>query len=293
MKICNPTLGMRKDSGSGGEVYERELTADLARLADFHCHYVAKGFGRPPLVWALMTPVLRRCNGILRIHSLRYLGIPAILSRRPYVAHCHHLERGPWRPLEKFVLKRAWRVTVDSLATEIQVVGAGLWDTTKIHWVPGGVRWSARFPSFGKRVLFLGQKKWRKNPTFLAQLKMVDCFGPGWPSGPIPEYEKFNLYRGAALFVFPSLLEGFGLPILEAMAAGVPVIVSLTPALGELVQDGVQGRVLPLDLGLWAETIRGLLADPALRWKMGDAGIDRAKTFTWDRAARAWLKAVA
>lgn len=297
MIVCNPTLGMEPNSASGGEVYEREFCRALESVAEVHYHRPPRFRGRPPLIWAAMTRTLLQCEGVLRIHSLRYLGIPAVLSGRPFIAHCHHLEPGPWRPLEKWVLKRADTITVDSVFGMTQVVAAGIWNTTKIHGVPGGVDTRRFFPTMApaSTVRFLGERKWRKNPQFLDALIQRDphiqAAGPGWPLGPIAEREKPEFYQFAALFLFPSILEGFGLPVLEAMASGVPVIVSTQPALMELVQDGVQGRVLPLDLPLWVQTIKELLNDPATRHNMGEQGRLTASRYSWESAADKWIKA--
>jgi glycosyltransferase involved in cell wall biosynthesis len=94
------------------------------------------------------------------------------------------------------------------------------------------------------------------------------------------------LYSGARALVFPSLYEGFGLPALEAMASGTPVIASNTTGLAEAVGDAgltIDPRS-PEDL---AEAMRTLLADDALRDRLVAAGLARAADFTWARTAAA------
>jgi glycosyltransferase involved in cell wall biosynthesis len=94
------------------------------------------------------------------------------------------------------------------------------------------------------------------------------------------------LYSGARALVFPSLYEGFGLPALEAMASGTPVIASNTTGLAEAVGDAgltIDPRS-PEDL---AEAMRSLLNDDALRDRLVAAGLARAADFTWARAAAA------
>jgi glycosyltransferase involved in cell wall biosynthesis len=91
---------------------------------------------------------------------------------------------------------------------------------------------------------------------------------------------------GALAALVPSRKEGFGLPVLEAMAAGVPVLASDTPALREVGGDAA--TYLPAnDPGAWAEAIAALASDPALRQARGEAGGRRAETFSWRRAAEA------
>jgi len=93
------------------------------------------------------------------------------------------------------------------------------------------------------------------------------------------------LYSDASLFLFPSLYEGFGLPPLEAMACGAPVIVSNASCLPEVVGDA--GLLLPPeDESAWGEAIHRLLLNSRRRSSMAAAGFLRARQFTWQRAAR-------
>jgi glycosyltransferase involved in cell wall biosynthesis len=94
------------------------------------------------------------------------------------------------------------------------------------------------------------------------------------------------LYRSAAVLAFPSLYEGFGLPLLEAMAHGVPAVVGNAGALPELA-DGAAVLVDPEDVASIATGLERLLADRALREKLGAEGKRRAAEFTWERAAAA------
>lgn len=93
-----------------------------------------------------------------------------------------------------------------------------------------------------------------------------------------------TLYSLAEVFVLVSLNEGFGLPPLEAMACGTPVIVSDTSSLPEVVGEaGVQ--VNPLDTTAIAQSIGALMADPARRLALRERGFRQAAQFTWERAA--------
>lgn len=93
------------------------------------------------------------------------------------------------------------------------------------------------------------------------------------------------LYRNADLFVFPSLYEGFGLPPLEAMACGTPVITSNVSSLPEVVGDAGL-TVDPTDVFALADAMTRVLQDRQLRQKMVEEGLARARQFTWLRAAR-------
>jgi glycosyltransferase involved in cell wall biosynthesis len=101
----------------------------------------------------------------------------------------------------------------------------------------------------------------------------------------VPAEDLGALYNLADLFVFPSLYEGFGLPPLEAMACGTPVIASTAPALREVL-DGAAVLVEPLDVGALADAMATALGDEPLRSHLRQAGLQRAALFSWERTAR-------
>lgn len=97
------------------------------------------------------------------------------------------------------------------------------------------------------------------------------------------------LYAGAAAFVFPSLYEGFGLPPLEALACGAPVLCSNTSSLPEVVGDAAL-TVTPTDVDALREGLRRLLQDAELRAELREKGLQRAAAFSWERAAAETLQ---
>ena len=94
------------------------------------------------------------------------------------------------------------------------------------------------------------------------------------------------LYRGAAVFAFPSYYEGFGLPVLEAMACAIPVVCSNTPALLELADDAALLRN-PDDPAAWAVALRELLEDPVRRQMLASRGTKRAAQYSSVRMTEA------
>ena len=139
------------------------------------------------------------------------------------------------------------------------------------------------------RLVFAGGQGWGVRPVFerVASLGLVESVVF---LGHVPDRLLPALYTGAAVFVYPSLYEGFGLPPLEAMACGTPVVVSDTSSLPEVVGDaGV--LVDPGDVAALADALASLLVDPARRAALSAAGRRRAAAFTWERAARQTLAA--
>lgn len=100
----------------------------------------------------------------------------------------------------------------------------------------------------------------------------------------IPDDDLAYFYNLASLFVFPSLFEGFGLPPLEAMACGTPVVCSRAASLPEVVGDAAL-LVDPSDIDALAGAIRSMLSDESLRNDFREKGLKRAARFTWERTA--------
>jgi glycosyltransferase involved in cell wall biosynthesis len=103
--------------------------------------------------------------------------------------------------------------------------------------------------------------------------------------GFVPDQTLAALYRLAAVFVFPSLYEGFGLPPLEAMASGTPVITSNVSSLPEVVGDAAL-MIDPHDPSVIADAMRRVLDDEGLRADLKKRGLARAREFSWERSIR-------
>jgi glycosyltransferase involved in cell wall biosynthesis len=128
-----------------------------------------------------------------------------------------------------------------------------------------------------------GPKGWRHEEVFsLAEELDLDelVHFPGY----IPRDELPLWYNAASLFVYPSLYEGFGLPPLEAMACGTPVVASNTSALPEVVGDAGL-LVEPTDVEEMADAMYRVLADVELKNTLREKGLERAKAYSWQRTA--------
>jgi glycosyltransferase involved in cell wall biosynthesis len=110
---------------------------------------------------------------------------------------------------------------------------------------------------------------------------------PGW----IPRAELYERFARAWAFVYPSRFEGFGMPVLEAMAAGVPTACSAIEPLSGIVQDAAL-RFDPLDTAAMTDALLRIAGDEALRSRLAEAGPRRAARFSWAAAAEATLQAL-
>jgi glycosyltransferase involved in cell wall biosynthesis len=136
------------------------------------------------------------------------------------------------------------------------------------------------------KLLLVGFKGWENKEIaeLLNKLKKSANY-----LGYVNNEELAGLYRGATCFVYPSFYEGFGLPPLEAMACGCPVVVSNVTSLPEVCGDAAY-YVDPNDVESIAEGIQKVLIDEELRRNLVEKGLERAKLFSWEKAAKEHLK---
>lgn len=109
--------------------------------------------------------------------------------------------------------------------------------------------------------------------------------------GYVDEADLPYLYSGATAFCFPSLYEGFGLPVLEAMACGCPVVTSNVSSMPEIAGEAA-ALVDPNDSKAIADALWALLCDPELRRQRAEQGLAQAARFSWDKAARQLLDVI-
>jgi glycosyltransferase involved in cell wall biosynthesis len=124
--------------------------------------------------------------------------------------------------------------------------------------------------------------------------RLVLCGDAGWGSVALPNGAEVtgyvdrtklrDLYRGARAFVYPSRYEGFGIPPLEAMACGAPVIATRTGAIPEYA-EGAALLIDPGDRNALRAALLRLLADKTLRDELRSRGVERARAYTWERSA--------
>jgi glycosyltransferase involved in cell wall biosynthesis len=227
---------------------------------------------------------------VVTVHDLSFEAEDTTMGR---------LDRTVFRTVVPRAVRRAAHVVTVSERTKQDVVARYGVPASKVTVTPNGVD-PAFAPGAGDRryVLFVGAIHARKNP--LAALDAARAVGlPLVVAGPekdaelvgelrrggaqlrgyVSKEELAELYRGAAALVLPSSFEGFGLPVLEAMASGTPVVAASEPALREVAD----GAAVFADDGDFGAAARRALDD---RERLSAAGIERAKLFSWAETAR-------
>lgn len=146
-------------------------------------------------------------------------------------------------------------------------------------------------PEHPPPLLVLAGKKGWWSGELMGVVKELGLEGRVVFPGYVPASDLPALYSGATAFVFPSLYEGFGMPVLEAMACGTPVLAANVSSLPEVVGDA--GLLVdPTDTGALAAAMRRLVDDAALRSELRRRGLARAGLFSWERCARETLAAL-
>lgn len=143
------------------------------------------------------------------------------------------------------------------------------------------------FEDFRHQLVIVGKRAWLYR-NILHEANRSPYAGDMVFTGYVPESDLPDLYSGAAVFVYPSIFEGFGLPVLEAMACGTPVITSNSSSLPEVV--GEAGLMVdPYDEEAWARTILRVVEDRQLRNELAERSVQQAARFSWRRTAELTL----
>jgi len=274
---------------------------------------------RPEVLFvpAHVLPLAHPLPSVVTVHDLGYRHFPGAHPARQRL----YLD---WST--RFSARAATHVLADSAATQhdltrfygvppekISVVYPGREDSLA-RADPAPVR--ARYGLAPDYLLHVGTLQPRKNLLRLMDaaaslrarwpgLQLVLAGQPGWQSGPIlaqarahaewvrlldyvPDADLPGLYSGARAFVFPSLYEGFGFPVLEAMACGTPVVCANTSSLPEVAGEAAL-LVDPQDTAALASAMGWLLEDAGLRQRLIAMGLEQVRKFSWERAAKETL----
>ncbi len=241
---------------------------------------------------------------IFTIHDLIHLHVPnsARLAKKIF-----------YECIMKPAAQRAYKILTNSeyskqsilewaniSAEKVIVVGVGV----SHHFIPEGASYNPGYPY----LLHVGNTMRHKNPLRLLKAFAKAKIDPAIRliftgkqtsemaelikkerlekrilfSGAVHETELAAYYRGAVALVFPSLLEGFGIPVVEAMACGIPVLTSNITSLPEVAGDAAL-LIDPYEIDSLAHGIEQITQDQTLRNNLINAGLQRAKLFSWDK----------
>ena len=292
---------LRRHGGPGGAAWHLRTARAVRREGG---HYLSTD--------SLVVPVLLGRRATVVVHDLSPVLHPQTQARRA---------KAFYRLLLGAACRRAGAVVVPSTSTRDDLVARHPGVAARVHVVPEAAR---ALPEGGALpggvhspyVLHAGTHEPRKGVRELVEAflraappdwRLVLAGKPGWLSadeqsrldalvegsagrvrrlGFVTDAELGALYAGAGLFAYPSAYEGFGLPVLEAMAAGAPVLTTDAAALLEVAGDAA--HVVPRGPGLTdalAAALASLCSDPSARAALASAGRTRAAAFDWDRTA--------
>ncbi|GIU85324.1 MAG: glycosyl transferase [Acidimicrobiales bacterium] len=275
---------------------------------------------RPPVDWVAgrhdvfygpnyFAPPTRGAS-VVSVHDLTFwlypdLAHPATLEFARLVALA--AERGSWFHTAANAVAEQIEQAFPAAAGRVVVVPDGVTPVPEADPAEG-----RRLAGADRYILSVGTIEPRKNfPTLvrafdllanrLPDVGLVIAGPPGWDGGElertvasadagdrirllgwVTDRQRAALFRGASVFAFPSLYEGFGLPPLEAMTAGVPVVASDAGSLPEVLGDAAI-LVPPKDVGLLAESLLGVLSDDELAATLVAKGSQRVASYTWER----------
>jgi glycosyltransferase involved in cell wall biosynthesis len=135
------------------------------------------------------------------------------------------------------------------------------------------------------RLVLVGPNGWLINGSLEKEIEALDLKEAVQNLGYVPQEDLPGIYSLATVFAFPSLYEGFGLPPLEAMACGTPVLTSHDTAMAEICGEAAC-LVDPQQEEAIADGLACLLADPEQREQLRQLGLARAQQYSWERTAR-------
>jgi glycosyltransferase involved in cell wall biosynthesis len=134
-----------------------------------------------------------------------------------------------------------------------------------------------------EKLVIVGAKGWKFSPMY-EWIEANQLHNDVLFTGFVKDEDLVSIYNGASLFAMPSIYEGFGLPVLEAMQCGIPVIGSDISSLPEII--GSFGKLVdPHDYESWASEIYSLLTNDILRDQYVKLSIERSKQFSWKKTA--------
>ncbi|MEO8505171.1 MAG: glycosyltransferase family 1 protein [Acidobacteriota bacterium] len=268
-----------------------------------------------------VLPAFLPCRAVVTIHDIIHLLFPEFLPNRLALFYARRMiRRGLMKGSRVIAVSHNTKADIkDYFAIDgkkIRVIYNGVEDVFRKQLPRAEIdAWLAKLGIARPYALFLGNPKPHKNlhnvlrafararelrpfeagllcvgdrgPTDLKTRQLCDLLGIADRvqfAGHVPQEALPAVYQGSELFLYPTLYEGFGLPVIEAMASGVPVITSNGSALREIA-EGFAHLVDPLDVEELALGIARCMTEPELRNALIQLGLRRSGDFRWERAA--------
>ncbi len=240
------------------------------------------------LMRPFIQPTARRARALIAVSAKSKQDIVRILGVEPTKVHVIHEAAAPFfhEPITREECERRLaRYGWDRASRHLLYVGT-IEPRKNLGRLVAAL---SRLHQCGERphLWIVGQRGWDSERLARTSRELgIEPFvhQPGY----IPAADLRAFYHGCDVFVLPSLSEGFGLPVVEAMACGAPVIISDTPALREIAGDACL-HFDPTDEAALAESLNKVLSDNAMAMELRGRGRVRAASFSWERAARETL----
>ncbi len=264
----------------------------VATIHDLAFEHLPETFTRRG-AWQLKLTVRRTAQRAARIATvsaysrqdlLRTYNLPPEKVVVTYNGIAAHFTPTPSAPDEAAQLKARFGITRDF----ILAVGSLQPRKNLVRLIRAYARLRAERSDFTTQLVIVGRKLWLHDEIF-AEVARQPWAADVLLTGYVADDELPPLYRAAALFAYPSIFEGFGLPPLEAMACGTPVVTSNNSCLPEIVGAAAL-TVDTYDEAALADGLLRVLQDEPLRARLRTAGPARAKLFTWRAAAEKTLE---
>ncbi len=264
----------------------------LATIHDLAFEHLPETFTRRG-AWQLKLTVRRTAQRATRIATvseysrqdlLRTYKLPPEKVVVTYNGSAAHFTPTPTTPDEAAQLKARFGITRDFILT----VGSLQPRKNLVRLIRAYARLRAERPAFTQQLVIVGRKLWLHHEIF-AEVARQPWAADVILTGYVADEDLPSLYRAAAVFAYPSLFEGFGLPPLEALACGTPVVTSNNTCLPEIVGTAAL-TVDPYDEAALADGLLRVLQDETLCGQLRAAGPERAKLFTWRAAAEKTLQ---
>lgn len=254
---------------------------DLTPLTHPHCHVPSTiDVTRMTIIWARKAKRLLTFSNAVKEQLANWFGFPKERIVVTPLASAKHFKPQPKERIEHVLRKYG--------LPERFVIYVGVIEPRKN--LPTLFKAFAMLKGLLPHKLVLAGDVGWYGKSIIEEIRRLGLDGQVIHTGYVPDEDLPAMICGADALVYPSLAEGFGLPVLEAMACGTPVICTSAPALPEIA-EGAALMVDPHDANGWAGALRQLLTDSDLRLELRRKGLERASQFSWERTARLTLRA--